>query len=331
MRKVNDKIFKILFTFVLMFIGMMNVEAEVWHGKIYNWNELCDKDLGVLITYGDSEKDYSQLATKEINKINELFDKCNDCAIDDDFTCRSGPVSNCYQIGKDNKYTGGCGVSQDSITWTFPSGVTASNNETTCKAYRLDSYKLIASLYCSYNTVNRNNCLACSKYDSAFDPAKESWCFSNQTGCEPLVEHVNDPTNLEECQAQCFIWEDCDKKCSEFKPGVEEPSGNPDDSDDSDDSDDDYEYQEGCASLGRLQGEIMNIYEVIQVVLAIGLVVITVFDFAKAVTASDVEKAKKKAMSNFGLRIFIYILLLLAPSLVSFILNALGLGEYVCF
>lgn len=93
-----------------------------------------------------------------------------------------------------------------------------------------------------------------------------------------------------------------------------------------------FEYKEGCASLGSLQEEIMKIYHIVEAVLGVGLVGLTIMDYTKAVTTSDdVAKETKKATKNFTTRIVIFIVLILLPSLIRFFLGAIGLGDYVCF
>ena len=92
-----------------------------------------------------------------------------------------------------------------------------------------------------------------------------------------------------------------------------------------------FEITDGCASLGSLMGIIKDIYNLIFYILCAVLALITMFDYAKAVVDNEEFKNFKKAHKHFAVRIAVVAIVWLLPSLVEFIFNLIGLGEYFCW
>lgn len=114
------------------------------------------------------------------------------------------------------------------------------------------------------------------------------------------------------------------------KPG---DSSNDDDShyDEDDRTPDDINWDdaEGCDMFGQLLVIIKEIFNTIKWVISFGLVLLTMFDFLKAVVSGD-DDTTKKAFNKFVKRIMIVILIFLLPELIDFIISAFKLNVESC-
>lgn len=75
-----------------------------------------------------------------------------------------------------------------------------------------------------------------------------------------------------------------------------------------------------CSDIAELINECAKIYNIIKIALTVGLVVLTMLDFGKAVIG-DAEEEMKKAQKHLITRIIIIAIIFLLPPLIEWIIQ----------
>ena len=213
----------------------------------------------------------------------------------------------------------------DEINQNYPCGggtSSALGQDGSCFANRFSAYQ---NLYKSC-PVDCRQCIGIDVTLSTTDPLLKQRC--SQDLCKSWVTNYCNATgqasSVKDCKARCEcetteeLRESCKKQCE--VEWTEEGNG-----------DLDFSNKDGCDALGGLMGMITALYKNIRILLGVGLIIITMFDYAKVVIDNSDFKNFKKANNNFKVRIAILIVLYVLPELINFIMTQIGYGQYFCW
>ncbi len=84
-----------------------------------------------------------------------------------------------------------------------------------------------------------------------------------------------------------------------------------------------------CKSMGDFRTDIQNLFNFLKIILPLLVIVLSTYDFIRAITAKD-EKDVKKAFQKLLKRFACAVILFILPTILNLLLDLLGIGSSVC-
>lgn len=84
-----------------------------------------------------------------------------------------------------------------------------------------------------------------------------------------------------------------------------------------------------CNALGDLKTDLENLFNLLKIILPLLIIVLSIYDFIKSITAKD-EKDMKKSFQNLIKRFIYAVILFVLPVLINFLLEFFGTNSTVC-
>lgn len=323
MKQYIKRIINISLLLAVVFCGSMNVKAydAKRYTKYTDSKTFCNEDFGLAKSGG---KNYDDITT-ELEKINREFTGCsNSTMASNSGTCEDKRYTSYKELYKS------CPISEEenaSLAEQCRVCINYNSASNPDKTYATLCSSATCASWVNNNCKNNNadtyeKCLSkCEcNLETGIETCKTA-CYYEFIYVDPTEEYQNCKTNVEKELDKCLkdnnktgqqCAEDKEKALNECEVKYNGGSNNT--------NGDRYENVQGCSVLGSLWKEIKNIYNITWIGLAVGLVLLSMYDFTKAVI-SEKEDARKKAFKNFEIRLIIIVIFLLLPSLITFVLK----------